>query len=216
VASTSDQICDIQSKRFAYLKFVYDDAQRVRAGTIQTVDADVIHRALGVSDDEGSRIGDYLEERRLIRYITMGPIVTITAHGIDYVEAALAELDRPTEHFQPINVLHIDQLVNSQIQQGTVQSTQHAEWSGISGGELRSLLAELKPLFDQPMSNEQNDDLNANFQTLEAQAKAPRPNKVIVREALSSLRSIAEKVGASLIAVKIAEMLAGVGAAAGL
>jgi hypothetical protein len=69
--------------------------------------------------DEASRIGEYLRDKGLIKFVTIRPQVAITDYGIDYVENALAEPEKPTALFPPVNILRIGQMVNSQIQQGT-------------------------------------------------------------------------------------------------
>src|SRR5690348_15556108 len=114
--STADEIRALHAKRFAYLKVVYDDAQQSRAGLLQKLPADRIRAQIGVDADEGDRIEEYLKDRGLIKFITFGPTVAITVTGIDYVERALGQPDRPTEYFPAVNVLHIEQVNNSQIQ----------------------------------------------------------------------------------------------------
>jgi len=121
---TPEQIRATQAKRFAYLVFVYDQWQRVSAGHLQSLPATVVHEHIGIDRQEGDRIEEYLKGRGLIKYVTMGPTVAITTYGIEYVEQALAEPDEPTEFFPAVNVLHIEQVINSQIQQGTTHSQQ--------------------------------------------------------------------------------------------
>ena len=211
--TTAAQIRDTQANRLAYLVFVYEKWQQVRSGNIQSLPATVVHEHLGMSRDEGSRIEHYLNDKGLIKFMSMGPSIAITDYGVDYVEQALAEPDWATEYFPPINVLHIEKVINSQVQQGTVNSNQTGEWAGITADQLAAIIAEVKSLADMPLSTEQRQDFDANLQTLEAQAKASRPSKTIIREALSSIRTIAEEVGAALVASKILAFLSGAAAA---
>lgn len=203
----TEQIRHVQAKRLAYLVFVYEHRKNVKAGRLQALPASVVHEHLGIEPDEGDRVEEYLKDKGLIKYVTMGPTVAITSYGIDYVEHALAEPDRASEYFPPVNVLHIENVINSQVQQGNIKSSQTADWSGITPGALAEIIADLKTLTNAELTPEDRQDLDANTDTLEAQTKASRVNKTIVREALNTLRSIAEKVGATILAGKIDHLL---------
>jgi hypothetical protein len=89
------------------------------------------------------------------------------------------------------------------------QSTnQSAQWAGITGDELRKLTQEIREAFSsRVLSHEHRQNVDAHVGTLEAQTQATKPNHLIVRESLKSLRTIAEESGAALIAAKIAEIL---------
>jgi hypothetical protein len=203
-----NQIRATQAKRFAFLQLVYQDWQDVRAGRIQAVSATDIRQRLGVDSNEGDRIEEYLKGRGLIKYVTMGPTIAITPFGIDYVENALSEPDSPTEFFPAVNVLHIGSVINSQIQQGTTDSQQHGEWQGLGSGDLKTLVKQLKAFLEStPLTTTQKADAEANVLTLEAQSIAHVPNKSIVREAMRSLRNIAEATGAAVIAEKLARLM---------
>lgn len=207
--STPDEMRELQAKRFAYLQRVYDDWQDVGAGSMQKLHATVVQNHLGLGEDEAGRIMEFLKGRGLLDYTAFGPLLQITDYGIDYVERALAAPDQPTQYFPAINVLHIEQVIDSQIQQGTTQSQQTGEWKGPSGAELAAIAAEIRSaLATARLNDAQRDDADANLETLEVQAKARRPNKTITREALASLQRIAEQVGATLIAAKLALMVA--------
>ncbi len=208
--ATPDEIRSGHAKRFAYLKAVYEDWQRVRSGTMQKLDAVVVRDALGLAADEADRIEEYLKGRNLIKYITFGPLIQITQSGIDYVEQALAEPDQATQYFPAVNVLHIEQVINSQIQQGTTDSQQTGHWKGVSPQELLSIISEIRAaLSSVTLQEEHREDADANLATLEAQAKSRRPNQTIIREVLTSMRTIAEQVGAALLAGKIGAWLSG-------
>jgi hypothetical protein len=214
--TTPDDIRALQAKRFAYLKFVYDDAQQRAGGGLQTLETERVRAHLGVDTDEAERIEQYLTGRHLLEYVAMGPLIAITTYGVDYVEQALAAPDRDTEFFPAINVLHIEQAINSQIQQGTANSQQTGDWNGLSAAEVLSIAAEIRSALSSiPLPAERRDDAEAHVATLEAQGRARRPNQAIVREALRSLRAIAEQVGAAVIAGKMGVWLLSIGAAAG-
>jgi hypothetical protein len=197
-----------QARRFAYLKFLYDDWSNVPSGQTQATPVGNVYAALRLTEQEGDRVHAYLEQAGLVENISSGPLIAITRLGIDTVEDALATPDQKTSYFPPINILHIDAVTNSQIQQGTTRSAQSGRWPGVSGDELRKLTHELRTAFAaESLSHEHRQDVDAHVQTLDAQTRASTPNHTIVRESLSSLRSIAEKVGATLIAGKLAQLL---------
>lgn len=203
-----DHIRALKAKRFAYLNYVYEDWQRVPAGTMQALNADDVRIHLRLDRDEADRIMEYLKGRDLIKYISHGPQIRITPYGIDYVEGALAEPDQPTEYFPAVNVLHIEQVINSQIQQGTANSTQRHEWQGVSTDQLASIISEIQgTLSAATLPDVHRRELRAAVATLEAQATLSKPNNTIVREALTSVRAIAEAVGAALLAGKIGTLL---------
>jgi hypothetical protein len=206
---TEDDLRNTQARRFAYLKHLYDQWFKVPRGNTQSAPATAVDAALGLTRQEGDRIETYLRNRNLIELVSYGPrTLSITAFGIDYVERALASPDRPSEFFLPINILHIESVTNSQIQQGTNQSTQSGQWAGVSGEELRRLTHEIRLAFGSlELSHEHRQDVDAHVETLDAQARASKPNHAIVRQTLKSLYSIAEQTGAELIAMKLAEIL---------
>ena len=103
--------------------------------------------------------------------------------------------------------LFVERIDNSQIQQGTVSSTQSGDWRGLSGQDLSALVRELEPLVTA-LAGASRDELPAWLDTLKAQSRIATPSKSVVREALTTMRGIAEKVGASLIAAKITTALA--------
>jgi hypothetical protein len=204
-----DDIRRTQARRFAYLKYLYTDWSNVPSGGIQSKPARDAFAALGLNEQEGDRIHEYVEMAGLAKTIGAGPLVEITRLGIDTVEAALANPDQKTSsYFPPVDNLDIETASTSQIQQGTTQRKQAGRWAATSGGELRKLTDEIRSAFGSlSLPLEHRQDVDAHIGTLDAQTRANQPNHAIVRESLSSLRSIAEKAGAMLLAGKLAGIL---------
>jgi hypothetical protein len=50
--------------------------------------------------------------------------IGMTHQGVLEMEQAQAAPEKPTEHFPPINFIHIEHMTQSQIQQGTIGSVQ--------------------------------------------------------------------------------------------
>lgn len=205
--ASADQIRATQAKRFAFLQYMYEHAHR--GGTSdRDVNTDDLRAALRLDPEEANRIEQYLEEKGLIEFTVMGPHAAITNYGIDYVESALAQPDEPTPFFPPVNILNIGTVSHSQIQQGTTQSTQSGEWHGASGADLAKMVGELRDALEKSgVHGDDRTELDAQIKTLEAQATSKRPNSTIVREALGTLRSVGEQIGAGLIVAKAAAML---------
>jgi hypothetical protein len=208
---TSADIRRTDALRFAFLKFLYENWSKTQKGQQQSMHVGIVKNALGLSDQEADRIETYLHEKGLIEYVAFGPTLTITSYGIDLVERALRHPDRRTDLFPAINILNIESVVNSQIQQGTVASNQTGDWSGVSGTDLAALLDAAKSLLQSStLTREQRHDLEVDVQTLETQSRARKLNRTIVIETLKSMRNIAEETGAALLAAKIAAMLGGI------
>jgi hypothetical protein len=206
-------IIDRQARRFAYLKYLYDDAQTVIAPAIQSLPSASISAALGLTRDECHRIEQYLSARRLVEYVVSGPEMAITADGIDYVERALAAPDDATEYFPPVNVLHIEQVVNSQIQQGVSHSLQAGSWDArLDPDRLRDAIADIRQMVDSlSLTDDDNAAVDANLATAEAQASSPRPSTMIIRESLRLVRDIVSGAGGALAGVKLEALLRGAG-----
>lgn len=174
------------------------------------VDSYALGAALEWSEDETNSVTQYLEREGLLRYPVFGGVVAITHFGVVEVEQARTSPDEPTEHFAPINVVYVaGDVVRSQIQAGTSDSTQ--EMSLEVQSQLPAIV-ELLSLFREAMqtaelSPEDSQVANASLVTVEAQLSSPKPNRHILREAVGSLRSIAEGMASSGAYVGLLELL---------
>lgn len=100
---------------------------------------------------------------------------------------------------------HIGSMHNSQIQQDSANSSQSIT---ISTSEIKPLIAELKNKLEQnPLKQEQKAEVLAEIQTLEIQAKSPKPKSIIIQESTKTLRTLLEGTSAGIIANKIWEIL---------
>jgi len=96
------------------------------------------------------------------------------------------------------NEIKIDKMIGSVIQQGTRGSNQTVSIT-INFAEVRSALATLeKTLSDHPAPQEVAAEIEPEVQTIKAQLSKPTPSVTILREAGSTLRSIAAPLAASL------------------
>ena len=108
--------------------------------------------------------------------------------------------DKPTEHF-PVNIIHIEQMSHSQIQQGTSGSTQSGTFTSLDLAAVADFVRKLKDQLPQ-LGLTGNDEAVAqsDVATIEAQLSSPWPKEAIVKESLLSIRNIAEGTAGSLAA----------------
>jgi hypothetical protein len=192
-----NKIQEIRRRRFQYLQKLYDIT---RGYELIDVDSVELGDQLGFTHDETDRIYDYLIGEYLIRAVASTKI-SITHHGIVEVEAAITKPDEPTTYFPPINYIHVEQMSGSQIQQGTQQSTQVMNYSENDFKEMLNFIAELKnQLSELKLDPEPQAEIESDIATIETQIKSPRPKSIIVRECLTSLRTILENAAGSVIA----------------
>ena len=101
---------------------------------------------------------------------------------------------------------------NSQIQQGTQDSTQMTsiKLSEVENVSVITLLKEIKEtLSSLKLSEQQRKDINGEIATIEAQLTTSSPKKSIVKESLSCILSFLLQAGAAILAAKVIQLLGG-------
>jgi hypothetical protein len=180
---------EIRAQRFAFLSTLYD---KVSGDASEAVLKRDIGSALGFEDDLTDKIVMYLAEEDLIEWVAQG-FIRLAHNGLKEVEEAMTEPSQPTEHFPAfvVNYINVGSMTGSQIQQGTTDSVQT-----LDAGQLDAIREVLGDIRDVLGSIELEDDaqreLESDMTTVEAQLDSPRPKYGILREALSSTRSILE------------------------
>ena len=112
---------ELKKKRLQYLKKLYDVTEGDRYSHVSMYD---LGKDLGFERKETEGIVDYLFGEHLLTYAGLGGIISMTHEGVKEVESALDNPKKPTEHFPPINIIQVDKMINSQIQQSTKESEQ--------------------------------------------------------------------------------------------
>ena len=196
----------MRAQRFAFLKALYDESE---GSTRALVPMDVISEQLGFDRQHSAKLADYFADEDLLRYAAVGPMLEITHWGVKEVEEALSAPEEPTEHFPPIvvaqNYLQVGTMSHSQVQQGTTSSTQLQRTLDIDA--LRELVAELRAITPElDLEAEQNDEYEADIETVAAQLVSPRPKVGILRESLSSVRAILEGAASAGVAAGAAHL----------
>lgn len=168
-------------------------------------------KACEISADQLKMAADYLEGEALIevKRVSGGlpALIRIRHPGVIEVEQAFQKPDQPTTHFPPMNILFVNQMIGSSVQQGTVNSTQNSSIA-LSGSAIEALK---KFVDDAAQALEVTDKENSHFQemkseveTLKAQVSSPKPKKSIIQECLHSLRNLCENAAAGAIGNQLA------------
>lgn len=153
----------------------------------------MIAPAIGLSEEEADQIAQYLVDEGLLRWAAFAGVIEMTHFGIKEVEQARTQPDKPTVHFPAFNVIHVEHMTQSQIQQATVGSVQQMTQTVTSdeASALREFLAVVK---EQARELQFEADvaakLEAQVATLESQMKSANPKRSILKEAGKSVLEI--------------------------
>jgi hypothetical protein len=205
------RVLTTQRRRWEFLKRLYELNEQVRPGYIQSAPATEVAADIGVTNrGDVDRTLFYLKDAGLIKFMTMGPTVAITKAGIDAVERALAEPEKPTQYFGPINVLTIaGNVYGSQLQQGTRLSTQYASGRQVDWSSLKDLIPRLREAVVS-LPDPQRKLVLADLDWVEAQSDAETPRLGAVRESLEAVRSVVQR-NAPALADRLSTWLASAG-----
>jgi hypothetical protein len=191
--SMNSVIEEKRKKRFQFMNALYN---QVEGQELQIVDMFELGEELGFSRDETDGTVEYLDGEGLLKYRATGGAIGITHAGVVEVEAALSQPERPTQHFPAFNVINIQNMVNSQIQQATAHSTQSGSFTTTQTSELAEFLKELKSKLPQLNLDEtEKADVEAEIATTEAQLKSSKPKSAILSTSLGAIKEIVMRVG---------------------
>jgi hypothetical protein len=205
----SDALTKKKADRFRFLNRLYE----VTDGDIHNiVDLSDVGADIGLSSDQSVAVMNYLQGEHLAKHQTIGGGVSITHYGVKEVEQALSHPDAPTQYFPPVvNIINVRNMVGSQIQQGTHDSTQHQNTS-ISQNDaaaLQALVRSFREALDGlPFDTDTRSEAEAELLTVEAQLKSSKPKPAIVRESLKTLRNLLEGVASNALAAGLLPLFA--------
>jgi len=199
-------IKELKRKRFQFLHTLYDKTGGDTWSLGHTMYQ--IGREIGFDDDLTEKIAQYLHDEGLLDILSKDGTTKITHRGIREVEESLSHPDTPTEHFPPHNIIVVGQMTNSQIQQASPSALQAVTIDGEYYKIVEKDLQLLKQYVNQlDLTPEQESDLQAEIQTVEAQMRSSKPKKSIIAEAFGSIKQILKGVTASAIGGTIAHLL---------
>lgn len=193
-------------KRFEFLNTLYELTD---GNTQAIVDMREIGQAKGFSWEDTQNIVTWLQNEGLLGECFLGGGITISHWGIKEVESALRHPDQETAYFPPINIINVQNMINSQLQQATVSSTQtYTQQNVLDTDKLRAELEKLKnALNDLDLDKEKREESDIQIQTIETQLKSKKPITVVIEESAKSLRNLLEGTMAGIIASGIVAMI---------
>ncbi|MCX6539220.1 MAG: hypothetical protein NT151_09870 [Acidobacteria bacterium] len=194
-----------KADRFAFLEAIYN---RTDGASDEAIDEREIGSELGWTDDRLEAVVQYLTAERLIECVAFGHNMGITHEGICEYERAVSEPGTATTYFPPVNIINVERMEHSQIQQGSRDSVQTFTMGASDAPAVQALLSEIRTALshlDLPGDGRQSVESDVN--TIAAQLSNPTPKRSIVADCLQSIRHVLEAGGGHLLALKIAEFL---------
>jgi len=186
-----------KKQRFQFLKKVFDVCHGSQSYMSNMWE---IGNALNLDKRITQDITNYLIEEDLLKAGAMGGGIMLAHNGIKEVEEALENPDRATEHFMPFNIIHVQNMNNSVIQQGVSQSSQAVNQSSFDLEKFKGFLIEVKNALPQlNLPEEKSREILAEIATAQAQIDSPKPKKTILKEVLQTMRSLIEGVAGNVI-----------------
>lgn len=198
-----ENIKEIQKQRFQFLHRLYELSQ----GSIHHWENMFsIGQKLGLDRQSTSNVTDYLINEGLIKLKSrwFGGLIEITHAGIKEVEEALTHPDRETQHFLPVNIIQVDTMIGSQIQQASPGATQVVTIDADEKEKLEEIIQSLKEqLDDLGLNQQEKNDLNTEISTIESQMSSSKPSRGILKEALAKIPNILAKATATVLATDL-------------
>lgn len=183
--------------RFEYMQLLYE---ATNGATTADVNMWELGDRLGWDRPEIDDTVHYLEAEGLLTFVLLGGGIAITHYGVREVEQALTSPEAPTEHFPPVfNIINVQSMQSSQIQQGTSASSQHLILTDPDQkAEIAGYVAELRGILDQ-LQLDQDDrlEIDAELGTVDSQLGSPRSKAGLIRASLA-------RIGALLATVTVA------------
>ncbi|OAA84678.1 hypothetical protein [Clostridium ljungdahlii] len=203
-----DKLTDIKSKRFKFMEILYEATDGNQHAFVNMSE---IGKELGFNRKETDLITQYLEGEGLIKFVALGGEISITHYGVTQVEEALSEPDKPTEYFPPINIINVQNMIGSQVQQGTTNSTQRETFSTSDIDKLTDFIQELDTKVSQlNLKPEDKDELDAEISTIKVQSSSSRPKPLIIKESLKTIRNLLEGMTGSILATELLNKLSNI------
>lgn len=198
---------DINQKdrnRFSFLQHLYEE---VKGDTEARVNTSDISKKLGFNREETRLIVKYLADESLIKTTTTQYSIWLDHKGRKEIEEALRNPDKATKYFSPyssINIIHINNMENSVLQQGTINSEVNSYFDNNQINNLDNIINEINSVKETlDISINLHKELMAEIQTLQSQKQSPRPKNIIIKESLKSIRTILEGAAGNTVATII-------------
>ena len=160
--------------RFIILNKVYDLTDGHPDFSVSEAE---LTEGLSYTPEDFDNITTYLVNEGLLKRWSMAADFGITHQGVIEVEEAHTHPEKPTEHFLPmVNVINIQQMTNSQIQQGTSHSFQSQTNNSVE--ILKELLGKIEDTIQQSsVSEEKKEIASLSCEVIKTQADLPKANR---------------------------------------
>src|SRR3569623_808076 len=150
-----------KKQRFLFLNRLYELTGGSQLKVVQIHD---VATSLGFFvSDEVADICLYLKNEGLADPRNMA--ISITHFGIKEDEAALSEPDKPSHYFPPVNVINVQQMNKSDIQQGNLNSHQSASFKEAEGDLVKLLLELAETIPELMLKDDARTELDADIKT---------------------------------------------------
>jgi AbiTii-like protein len=143
-----------------------------------------------------------------VRDIVLNWCLDLEAKGVLGEGMTFSEKEKKSASEANYHVHYHGNVGTSQIQQGTVDSSQTIS-TQIDLGGVKSLVAELRSQIPElKLAADRESQMLAELASIEAQLSAPQPRRGVIAECLSSVRNILEGCAGSLIASGLLQQVA--------
>lgn len=202
-------INELKEKRFKFLNLLYKVTEGDESAHVNMFE---LGAELDFDRNLTSRVAKYLDGEGLMEFRTLGGGIGISHFGIIEVENSLENPTVASEYFpisenssQPVNYhLHVGNMHNSQIQQGTQSSNQSMSITENDISEIKELVKNItKYIDDIGLNDAHKSELEAQVATLNGQLCSSQPSNGIISEVLGSIRRVVEGASGNLIATGI-------------
>lgn len=192
----------LKENRFKYLNLLWE----ITDGNIRARgNSEDLGLELGFSNEETEKIVQYLIDEYLIKRAGLSNLIEITHEGLKEIEEALSNPDEETHYFPAVNVINIDHMEGSQIQQGTISSTQSGTFRLKNRNEFNNFIKLLKEQLPEiTLSSEDESEITLDISTIESQIDSSRPKPGIMKECLLSIQRILEGAAGGVTAQQLA------------
>jgi hypothetical protein len=187
----------VQTNAVLLLKAIYDE---VGGDSSELCETAKTAAQIGMEVGSARAAAHYLIGKALLRdhrVISELPLVSLTAAGVDAIEAALDKPAQATRYFPAIvNILSVNNLNGGAIQQGTVQSAQSGHQFGLPPSEMGTFARDLTTLAQTlKQSATTTDELVAVGKVAEAAQAAQANDAAKVSSILRGLGGATKWVG---------------------
>lgn len=198
----------IEEKKASRFKFLNKLYEVTNGDSSYIVDMWEVGNELNFDRNLTSNIVDYLIGEYLIESRALGGGIAITHEGIVEIEDLQNNPDSSSEHFPAINMIHIENMTNSAIQQGVSNSSQSIVFSEEKKNDLKTVIKELELIKEKLIFNHEIiEEFEAELSTLKSQEKSPKPKKIIISESLRTIRNLIEGIAGNMITPSVSELI---------